>query len=169
MNVALSFALPPAFGFFSLALSQVLALPVNLLFLLHLSSQTMAHLCRMSSIQTSNQEAGASVLKHAGMEKHCPWNSSHPRARLSLQQPKQSSNCSHLSSGSKFQAVSWFLHHLLILNPLMAEVNNVYQADFLAPAAEVHELWLASELPALCLQYTYLGPTTDLGNRTKQR
>lgn len=70
----------PVFVFFSLAVSYVWALPVNLLFLLHLCLQTMAHLCRMSFIQTNNEEARANVLKHTGMEKHCQQNPSDPGA-----------------------------------------------------------------------------------------
>lgn len=99
--------LPPAF--LSLALSHVCALPVNLLFLLHLSSQTLAHLCRMSFMQTSSQEAGANVPQHAGMGKHCRRNPSDPGARSRLQQPKPPLNSSHLSSLSMVQANSWFL------------------------------------------------------------
>lgn len=84
----------------------------------------------MSSTQTKNQEARASVLRHAGMEKHCRWNFSDPWARLSFQQPKQSLNCSHLRSCSKFQAISWFLENRMILNPYMPQVSNIQHVCF---------------------------------------
>jgi len=102
--------------FFSLAPSHVWAVPLNFLFLLHLCSQTMAHLCRMSFIQTSNQEARTSVPKHpTGMDKHCQLNPFDPRARWSLQQPVLSLNCSHWNSGSKFQTNSCLLQNDMIV------------------------------------------------------
>ena len=102
------------------------AVPLNLLFLLHLCSQTMAHLCRMSFIQTSNQEARTSVLKHpTGMDKHCQSNPFDPRASWSLQQPVLALNCPHWNSGSKFQTNSCLLQNdMIVFLPFLKFIFN---------------------------------------------
>lgn len=106
VNVLSSLPLPLAPVPSSPAHFHAWALPVPSVFLLHLCSQTITHLFRISFIQTNNQGTRFSVLQQAKWKKECQRNSSDPWARLLHRQPMLSSSSSYLRSGSKFQAHS---------------------------------------------------------------